>query len=159
MSTYHQRCPVSFSWEQFPVPVNWIPDKSWYIIWKLPLNVPGKWAVSEIGIWYYPFHVLRCNSHATPPDNMLPCTGSRVNTNYERIASWGGCQRWTGDPRILETPLAAHCCSQRPNHSAMTHPSKRIGTSSAVSHTGYSSELKYENGLKFTFHSPSDDNT
>ena len=48
----------------------------------------------------------------------------RVNTNYELIASWGGWQRRTGDPRILETPLAAHCCSQRPNHLAMTHPPK-----------------------------------
>ena len=67
-------------------------------------------------------------------ENMSPCTGNRVNTNYERIASWGGCQGWTGDPRILETPHAPHCCSQRLNHSAMTHPSKRIGTSWAVSH-------------------------
>ena len=39
-------------------------------------------------------------------ENMSPCTGSRINTNYERIASWGGCQYWTGDPRISETPLA-----------------------------------------------------
>ena len=29
---------------------------------------------------------------------MSPCTGSRVNINYERIASWGGCQCSTGDP-------------------------------------------------------------
>ena len=57
-------------------------------------------------------------------ENMYPCTGSRLNTNYERIASWGGCQYWTVVPRILETPLATHCCSQRLNHSAMTHPSK-----------------------------------
>ena len=57
-------------------------------------------------------------------DSMPPCTVSRVDTNYERIASWGGCQWRTGNPRILETPLATHYCSQRPNHSAMTHPSK-----------------------------------
>ena len=57
-------------------------------------------------------------------DNMPPFTGSMVNTNYEWIASWGGCQWRTRDPRILQTPLASHCCSQRPNHSAMTHPSK-----------------------------------
>ena len=55
---------------------------------------------------------------------MSLCTGSRVNTNYERIASWGGWQCWTGDPRILETPLVAHCFSQCLSHSAMTHPSK-----------------------------------
>ena len=56
---------------------------------------------------------------------MPPCTGSRVNTNYEWIASWGGCHCWLpGDPRILETPLATHCCSQRLDNSVMTHPSK-----------------------------------
>ena len=57
---------------------------------------------------------------------MSPCTESRINTNYERIASWGGCQCWTGDPWILETPLAAHYWSQRLNHSPMTHPSKTV---------------------------------
>ena len=57
-------------------------------------------------------------------DNMPPCTGSRVNTNYVRFASWGGCWWRTGDPIISETPLAAQCCSQRPNHSAITHLSK-----------------------------------
>ena len=39
---------------------------------------------------------------------MFPCTGIRVNTNYERIASRGGCQSWTGDPTILDTPRP-HC--------------------------------------------------
>ena len=34
-------------------------------------------------------------------ENISPCTGSRVNTNDECIASWGGCQCWTRDPRIL----------------------------------------------------------
>ena len=57
-------------------------------------------------------------------ENMSPCTGSRVNTNYERIASWGGCQCWTGNPRISETPIAPHCWKQCLNHSAMTSPSK-----------------------------------
>ena len=71
---------------------------------------------------------------------MPPCTGTRLNTNYEQIASWGGCQWRTGDHRILETNLAAHSCSQRPNHSAMTHPLTQIGTISAVSHMGYNSE-------------------
>ena len=52
-----------------------------------------------------------CNFVWRKHENMSPCTGSRVNTNHERIASWGGCQCWTGDPRILETPLAANCCS------------------------------------------------
>ena len=31
---------------------------------------------------------------------MSLCTGSRIITNYERIASWGGCQCWTGDSTI-----------------------------------------------------------
>ena len=44
------------------------------------------------------------------------------------------------DPRILKSPLATHCCSQRLNHSAMTLRQKRIGTSWAVSHIGYNSE-------------------
>ena len=58
-------------------------------------------------------------------ENISLCTGSSVNINYRRISSWGGCECWTGNPRIsLETPLAAHCWSQRINHSAMTHPSK-----------------------------------
>ena len=56
-------------------------------------------------------------------DNMLPCTGSRVNANHERIASWGEWQCRAGDPRIIETPLADHC-SQRLNHSATIRPSK-----------------------------------
>ena len=43
--------------------------------------------------------------------NMFPCTGSRMNTNYELIASWGRCQCWTWDPEIWQTSLAAHCCS------------------------------------------------
>ena len=73
-------------------------------------------------------------------ENMSPCTDSRANTNYKRVAAWGGCQCWTGNPRIFETPLAPHCCSQRLNHSAMTHSSKRIGTSWTVSHIGYNSE-------------------
>ena len=39
--------------------------------------------------------------------------------------TWGGCQCWTGDPRILETLLASlNCCSQRLDHSAMIHLSK-----------------------------------
>ena len=45
-------------------------------------------------------------------ENMSLCSGSRVNTNYERIASWGGWQCWTGDPRILETPLVAHLATR-----------------------------------------------
>ena len=55
---------------------------------------------------------------------MFPYTDNRVNTDYERIASCGGCQCWNGDPIILQAPLAAHCCSQRPSHSAITDPSK-----------------------------------
>ena len=65
---------------------------------------------------------------------ILHWAGNRENTNYEQIASWGGCQYWTGNPRILETPLAAHCCSQRLNHSAMIHPSKTDWQPSGVTH-------------------------
>ena len=36
---------------------------------------------------------------------MPPCSGSSVNTNYERIASWRGCQWRTGGPKNLrDTP-------------------------------------------------------
>ena len=35
--------------------------------------------------------------------NMYPRTGSRVNANYEQIASWAGCQVHTGSSRISET--------------------------------------------------------
>ena len=55
--------------------------------------------------------------------NVTPCADSRVNTNYERIASWDGCQCWTGLQNLRDT-VATHCCSQGPNYSAMTHPSK-----------------------------------
>ena len=60
-------------------------------------------------------------------EDMFPCTGSRVNTNYERIASWGGR---TGDPRILETPFATHCFSQRLNHSPW--PIRQNGLAPAI---------------------------
>ena len=90
--------------------------------------------VAMVCMWYVYYFVWR------KLENMSLCSGSRVNTNYERIASWGGCQYWTGNPSILETPLAAHCSSQHLNHSTMTHPSKWIGTSwvPVVSHIGYS---------------------
>ena len=42
---------------------------------------------------------------------MSLCTGSSVNINYDRIASGGGCQCWTGDPRILETHLVQNYTS------------------------------------------------
>ena len=74
--------------------------------------------VAMVCMWYVYYFVWR------KFENMSLCSGSRVNTNYERIASWGGCQYWTGNPSILETPLAAHCSSQHLNHSTMTHPSK-----------------------------------
>ena len=45
-----------------------------------------------------------------------------------------------GDPRIFETPLATHCCSQRPNHSAMTHPSKTDRHQWHQLHVGHNSE-------------------
>ena len=60
-------------------------------------------------------------------ENILFCmkeTWEHVPVHWQRMASWGGCQCWTGDPRILETPLATDSCSQRLNHSGMTHPSK-----------------------------------
>ena len=84
-------------------------------------HISTSWAVSHIG--YNSESILDRN--ASPLDclqealayrnhfvwrkheNMSPCTGSRVKTNYERIALWGWCQCWTGDPKILEIPLAA----------------------------------------------------
>ena len=72
--------------------------------------------------------------------NMSQGTGNRINTNYGRVASLGGCQCWTGDPRILDTPLVPCCYSQRLKHSAMTHPSKTELTSWEVSYTGYNSK-------------------
>ena len=60
-----------------------------------------KFRMSSHGQWY-----------GTP--HMSPCTGSRVNANYERIASWDGCQFRTSDPRISKTlfdPLWWLACS------------------------------------------------
>ena len=54
-------------------------------------------------------------------DKMSPCTDSKVNANFEWVASWSGCQWRTGTPKS-KTPLVAHFCSQRPSHSGMAHP-------------------------------------
>ena len=69
---------------------------------------------------------------------MSPCTGSRANTNYEQIASWGGYQCLTGDPRIYPSPptVVASILTTRP----WPLRQKRIGTSWAVSPIGYTSE-------------------
>ena len=79
-------------------------------------------------------------------ENMSPCTGNRVTDNYEWIAfmSWSGVR--IHDLWISETPLATHSGSQRANHSAMTHPSKRIGTSWTVSHTGHNCKPPMQGG-------------
>ena len=61
-------------------------------------------------------------------ENMSPCTGSRVNANYERIASWGGYQCWT--------TVVASVLTTRP----WPIRQRRISTSWAVSHAGYNSE-------------------
>ena len=55
--------------------------------------------------------------------NMSPCTGSRVNSNYERIASRVGAQFRTRASKYQKTH-SAHCYVQRPNHSVMPRPSK-----------------------------------
>ena len=61
-------------------------------------------------------------------ENMSPCTGSRVNANYEQIASWGGYQCWT--------TVVASVLTTRP----WPIRQRRISTSWAVSHAGYNSE-------------------
>ena len=56
-------------------------------------------------------------------ENMSPCTGSSVNTSYERVASCAGCQfltRASGSQGNSATRYYAEC----PYHSAMTRPSK-----------------------------------
>ena len=57
--------------------------------------------------WHWRKYII---SYEGDTISCFPCTGSRVNTNYERIATWGGCQWRTVYPRLLKTPLAAHCC-------------------------------------------------
>ena len=51
-------------------------------------------------------------------DIMTPCTGIRVNNNYERIASKESSEPRT--PTCLRDTPRAHCCSQRPNYSFIT---------------------------------------
>ena len=52
--------------------------------------------------------------------NVRTCLPALAAGKYQLWANrrimWSQCS--TGDPRILENPLAVHCCS----HSAMTHP-------------------------------------
>ena len=54
---------------------------------------------------------------------MSPYTGSKINVNYERIASCVVCRYWTPGPTVLGIPAARYCVERR-NHSAMTHLSK-----------------------------------
>ena len=61
-------------------------------------------------------------------ENLRPRTGA--NNNIERNASWVGCQCKPGTQYTYSTCLVQHV-----KHSAITHPSKRIGTSWAASHT------------------------
>ena len=73
-------------------------------------------------------------------ENMPVCTGSRVNSNYERIASRVGARfrtRASGSQRHLPPPTVS---PNVPNHSSMT----QIGTSWTVSHIEHNSELIYE---------------
>ena len=72
-------------------------------------------------------------------ENMSPCTGSKVNTNYEHIASWGGCQCWTGEPGIVESPLPPAVVASVLNTRPWPIHTKRID-SRAASHIGYNSE-------------------
>ena len=80
---------------------------TWLAISLLIMSIPLCWTNK---LSYLVSH--KCYFAWRKHENISLCTGSRVNTNYGRIASWGGCQCWTGDPRILETPLALNCCSQ-----------------------------------------------
>ena len=56
-------------------------------------------------------------------ENISPCTDSRVNTSYERIASCAGCQFRT---RASESQVnsTTRNYAERPNHSSMPHMSK-----------------------------------
>ena len=62
-------------------------------------------------------------------ENMSQCTGSRVNTNHERIASWGGCQCWTGDPTVVASVLTTQPWPIRQNGLA---PAERYHVHSCV---------------------------
>ena len=57
--------------------------------------------------------------------DMSPCTGSRVNANYEQIASWDRCQFGTRGPQMSDTfcltlPWPIWLCHDQ-SDSAMTH--------------------------------------
>ena len=70
------------------------------------------------------------------------CTGSRVNTNYEQIASWDRCQfrialRAPVSQRHLLPPIAV---ASMPTTWPWLSHQKWIGTSWAASHAGHNSE-------------------
>ena len=109
------------------------------VIMKLLYNYFQQ-ALSSILLFRY-VHFLEILFKNMEYENMSPCPDSNVNVNYERIASWDGCQFRTGTLEISETSLATHCCGQRNNHSAMTIvPLTTVGTSWAISHNGQNSE-------------------
>ena len=79
---------------------------------------------------------------------MSSCTESRANSNYERFASYSGCQfpgcqLRTPGLRISSDNIATHYCVEVPNHSSMTHPSKRIAISRMVSHSRHGHLCQY----------------
>ena len=58
-------------------------------------------------------------------ENMSPCTGSRVNSNYELTNGFTSRSPVSNAGlKISKTPSAAHYYVQRLDHLAMTHPSK-----------------------------------
>ena len=58
-------------------------------------------------------------------ENASPCTGNRVNANYERIVLWAGYQLRTWARGFHKHLFATYCSIQFANHSAMAHPSKK----------------------------------
>ena len=68
-------------WHRTPVTA---ACRSW--VWIILHRAANSWYLREDAILY----------GANTYENISPCTASRLNTNYERIASWGRCQFRTG---------------------------------------------------------------
>ena len=61
----------------------------------------------------------------TKRENMSPCTGSMVNTGYERIASYSVSQFRTRSPESNDNS-ATHYCAECTNHSATSSSEKQV---------------------------------
>ena len=110
----------------------------------------------NISLYVYVYH-FAWRRH----ENVSPCTGSKVNASYERIASWDGAWFPTQDLWISDTRFPAHSRGQRANHSAMTYPPKWIGTRWTVLIYVYrnvkkitDSSSKYTRAIRFQVSSP-----